>query len=409
MTHPEARPRCARCRRPLSACWCADLRPVETRTRVVFLQHPRETRVAIGTARIAHLGLACSELHRGIDFQGHPEVSRILAEPGTALLFPGEGATPPDELDPPPRTLVVIDGTWPQARKIMAMNPALRALPRIGFTPSRPGNYRIRREPAPHCLATVEAVVGVLACFERDPSRDAALLRAFESMVDRQLAGRAARTEPPRKRHKPGDPWWTSPHHPDLEALWPDLVVLAGEANGHRRGSGVPGAPELLQLAATRLSTGESFQAFLAPRRPLAPGAPHHLQVPASLLLEGRAAAEVLADWDRFLRPTDRLVGWGTFGWDLLAREGWRPATRPIDLRLVAAHRLKRRPGSAAAAAAALGASLGPDAGPGAAPGRAGVTLRALAGIVGALLAEKRRALAHPAAPTAESPMVGGV
>ena len=55
MPAPDPRPTCHRCLRPLSVCWCADLAPLETRTRVVFLQHPCEARVAIGTARIGRL------------------------------------------------------------------------------------------------------------------------------------------------------------------------------------------------------------------------------------------------------------------------------------------------------------------------------------------------------------------
>lgn len=396
----KPRATCERCRRPASACWCADLRPVDTATRVVFLQHPREARVAIGTARIAHLGLSHSELHQGIDFTQNPLVSGIVSQPGTALLFPGEGAVAPETLVHPPETLLVIDGTWPQARRMMAVNPALRALPRIGFVPRQPGNYRIRREPAAHCVATVEAVVEVLAAFDRDASRFAHLLRAFDRMVDRQLAALAARTEPPRRRHKPGDPWWTVRGMPDLEALWPHLVAIACEANAHRRDSGVAGEPEIIQLAAKRLATGELFHAFIAPRRPLAPGAAHHLEVPIGSLLGGRGLGGVLEDWERFLRPGDRVVGWGPFGWDLLTREGWQPQSKPIDLRLVAAQRLKRRPGRADAAVHAIGGVLGTEA---VAPGRAGRTLGAIAAFVERLLNEKRAALnpAHPHPPSA--------
>lgn len=387
----NARAACERCRRPASACWCADLQPVETRTRVVFLQHPREARVAIGTARIAHLGLTRSELHRGLDFTRNSRVTDLLAQPGTALLFPGEGAVSPEALPRPPETLVVIDGTWPQARRVLALNPALRGLPRIGFVPRHPGNYRIRREPAAHCVATVEAVVEVLGVFEGGATRFTHLLRAFERMVDRQLAGIAARTEPPRRRHKPGDPWWLVRSLPDLEALWPHLVVLAGEANAHRRGAGVPGDPEILQLAAQRLATGEVFHAFLAPRRPLAPSSAHHLEVPISSLLGGKNVGDALAEWTRFLRPSDRLVGWGPFGWDLLQREGWRPEQPPIDLRILAAQRLKRRPGAADAAVRAIGGSLIAER---RVPGRAGRTLQALGAFIEALLAEKRAASA---------------
>jgi DTW domain-containing protein YfiP len=382
-----ARPTCRRCLRPLAACWCAALTPLETATRVVFLQHPRESRVAIGTARIAHLGLAGSELHEGVEFSGHARLRELLAMPGTALLFPGPGALAPDALERPPETLLVIDGTWPQARKMIALNPALLTVPRIGFMPRRPGNYRIRREPARHCVATVEAVVEVLAAFERDEARFQPLLRAFESMVDGQLAAAAARTGPPRRRQRRADPWWESPLMPDLDGLWPHLVVIAAEANAHRRGSGVPGDPELLHLAALRPATGEVFQEFLSPRRPLAPGAPDHLEVPREWLLDGRPATDVIQAWRRFCRSEDRLVGWGGFSGELLAQEGWFPEQPPIDLRLVAAHRLKRRPGAAVSAAQAVGAAL-EDPVP--APGRAGRTLQAVAAFVGKLRDEKR-------------------
>jgi DTW domain-containing protein YfiP len=392
---------CPRCRRPLSACWCAALTPIDTRTRVVFLQHPREARVAIGTARIAHLGLARSELHEGVEFAHHPRIAELVARPGTALLFPGPGAVAPDALERPPETLLVIDGTWPQARKMMALNPALRALPRIGFMPRQPGNYRIRREPAAHCVATVEAVVEVLAAFERDPARLGPLLRAFDGMVDRQLAAKAARIEPPRRRLKACDPWWTSAAVPDLEALWPQLVAVAGEANAHGRSSGVTGPPELVQLAATRLATGEVFHAFLAPRRPLADSVACHLDVPLESLQGGRPAGDVLAEWRRFVAPGDRLVGWGVHGWRLLAQEGWQPELPPIDLRLIAAHRLKRRPGAPDAAVRAIGGT--PDSSP-AAPGRAGRVLQAIGAFTCTLLAEKRAAIENTGVLLAERP-----
>ncbi len=390
-TIPASRPLCLRCLRPATACWCAGLAPIETTTRVVFLQHPREAKVAIGTARIAHLGLARSELHEGIEFADHPRVAELVASPGTALLFPGEGALAPDALEHPPETLLVIDGTWPQARKMMALNPALRALPRIGFMPRRPGNYRIRREPAAHCVATVEAVVEVLAAFGLTDSQLAPLLGAFDSMVERQLAATAARVEPRRQCLRAPDPWWMSAAMPDFEALWPELVVVAAEANTHRRGSDVPGLPELIQLAATRLATGETFHAFLAPRRPLAVNAARHLEVPEEALRNGRSVESVLTEWDRFVGPEGRLVGWGDFSWTLLAREGWQPEQAPIDLRLVAAHRLKRRPGAVGDAVRAIG---GKANGVPAAPGRAGRVLPALAEFIQVLLAEKRAASA---------------
>ena len=194
--------RCLRCHRPASLCYCARLAPVATTTRVVFLQHPRERRVRIGTARMAYLGLANAELHLGVTFAANPRVQALATDPSAraALLFPGDGAHDPATLPGGrPATLVVVDGTWSQARKVLARNPALAALPRVGFALERPSRYRVRREPAPHCLSTVEAVVEALRRFEGDGGRFAPLLSAFEDMVATQLACAAERPRPYRR------------------------------------------------------------------------------------------------------------------------------------------------------------------------------------------------------------------
>lgn len=194
--------RCLRCRRAASVCYCPHLTPIVSRTRVVFLQHPKERRVAIGTARLAHLALPNSELHVGFAFGDHPVAAKLAA--GAALLFPGPGALDPAALPAgPPRTLVVIDGTWSQARKLLGANPALAVLPRIGLVPAQPSRYRIRREPAAHCLSTVEAVVETLGRLECDGTRFLPVLRAFEYLVATQIACAAEHAAPHWHRRAP--------------------------------------------------------------------------------------------------------------------------------------------------------------------------------------------------------------
>ena len=144
----EPRATCAACRRPASVCYCRHVRPVQTATRVVLLQHPRERDVAIGTARMASLCLPNSELHVGVHWRGSAALARALSDPARppALLYPGPGAI--DVLRHPPSgpvTLVVIDGTWSQAKKVVRENPELAALPRYAFTPPLPSEYRIRQ------------------------------------------------------------------------------------------------------------------------------------------------------------------------------------------------------------------------------------------------------------------------
>ena len=47
---------------------------------LLLLQHPREAKVAVGTARMAHLSLPNSELHTGVSFEAHPRVRERMED-----------------------------------------------------------------------------------------------------------------------------------------------------------------------------------------------------------------------------------------------------------------------------------------------------------------------------------------
>ncbi|MBI3182500.1 MAG: DTW domain-containing protein [Myxococcales bacterium] len=350
-----ARAFCRRCLRPAVACHCPHLVAVESRTRVVFLQHPRERRVPVSTCRMAHLSLPNSELRVGLQFDGDPHVEALAGRPGTAVLFPGDGATDISRLEPPPETLIVIDGTWVQARKVLERNAVLRRLPRVGLRPERPGNYRIRREPAAHCLSTIEAVVEVLGELEGEPARFQPILRAFDAMVEAQLAHAASGSPQRRKRRRQRER--RPPVSKELVSRWPDLVAVYAEANAHAAGSAASGPAELVQLVATRLASGARFEVFIAPRRQLAEGTPFHLAVPASRLLAGEDIGSAMARWASFVRPADLLCTWGSYPLDLLRAEG-APEREALDVRLAVARRLSRRTGGVEQAASLLAGGM---------------------------------------------------
>src|SRR5450432_4674900 len=86
----ESREMCWRCRRPSRVCYCAAVQPIATRTRVVILQHPRESSVPINTARIAELSLSNSTLHVGLDFGSDRGLAEALGNSAApaVLLYP---------------------------------------------------------------------------------------------------------------------------------------------------------------------------------------------------------------------------------------------------------------------------------------------------------------------------------
>ncbi len=354
---PAPRPRCLRCRRPVTVCYCAVLPRLETATRVVILQHPRERDVAIGTARMASLCLPQAELHVGVTWGEHEALARALADPARPpiLLYPGPGAR--DILrDPPPGpvTLVVVDGTWSQARTVVRDNPVLHALPRYAFAAPEPSQYRIRREPDAAYVSTIEALMHVLGALEGDPARFRALLDPFNAMVDAQLAHQARESR--ARWRQPRDAGPPRPRLPaEITERWDDLVCVVAEANAWPYTADSGRADELVHLVAERVASGERFDVVAAPAGPLSPSTCFHTGLAADELGAGASLAAVVAGFAAFVRPADIVCAWGHYGPELVIAAGVvLPAAR-LDLRAAAQRLTSRKFGSLEDYAATLG------------------------------------------------------
>lgn len=385
---PAPRAMCWRCHRPASVCYCAALPRLTTATRVLILQHPRERNVPIGTARMASLCLAGSELHVGVRWDSSPALARALGDPARPpiLLYPGPGARDILREPPPgPVTLVVVDGTWSQAKTVVRDNAVLRALPRYAFAAPEPSQYRIRKEPAAEYCSTIEALMHVLGVLEGEPEAFRALLAPFRAMVDAQVVAQAERPQP--RGHKPRPPRPPQDRLPPaLVSRFGDLVCVAGEANAwpYRAGHDKH-RDELVHWTAHRPSTGETFSMIAAPEGPLSPSTTFHCRLPADVILRGATRAALLDAFARWSRPTDVTAAWGHYGPNLFAASGGAIGER-LDLRALAQRLENRKLGDLEEHAA----SVGPVAPP-LADGRAGARLAALVHLVG----RWRAALAH--------------
>lgn len=195
LNHKEYRSLCLRCLRAEATCLCEGIRPFSTFAQIVLLQHPKERKNAIGTARFTHLSITGSRLIAGTDFDNHPDVISILENTAydCYVLFPGPGstnlATHRDEfVSNLKRKLVifVIDGTWSHAKGMLRKSTRLQSLPRVSFTLEKPSNYRVRKQPREFCLSTVEAVARLLRLLDPEaPSEN--LIETFNEMVERQI------------------------------------------------------------------------------------------------------------------------------------------------------------------------------------------------------------------------------
>jgi DTW domain-containing protein YfiP len=146
---------------------------------VRILQHAAEARHALGTARIAALGL--------LDCQLLAADARPL--PKGVLIYPGPQSQPLSALlGTAPQPLIFLDATWRKSRRLLLESAELAALPRYHLENPLPSRYRIRREPNVNALSTLEAIVQTLELLEAAPGRHASLLQVMDALVDEQIA-----------------------------------------------------------------------------------------------------------------------------------------------------------------------------------------------------------------------------
>jgi hypothetical protein len=210
----------------------------------------------------------------------------------------------------------VIDGTWHQARALFRDHAWLQLLPRYKLTPSAPSRYRLRREPAPDCISTIEAIVEALAILE-PTTPGTGLLTAFDALIDDQIHHARTRARVPRKRERRPDEWRLLPH-----ALLEDferLVVVYGEAT-HPHGD-LSRPTELVQWAALRVRDGKTFDCVLRPETgPPSPGHLGHLELEAHTVESGVTLAQFNDAWAEFVSDDDVLAAWNPRTLGLLER-----------------------------------------------------------------------------------------
>jgi DTW domain-containing protein len=196
---------CFKCLQPLKTCFCGHLRPFNSHLRFVILIHPLETRRRIATGRMSYLTLQNSHLIRGYDFSNNLSLNELLKDPAIypVVLYPGKTSTNLSTLSDQQRgtifpegrqpMIIVIDGTWGTAGKMLRRSGNLVDLPRICFTPPHPSNFRVRQQPKSECFSTIEAIHHVIELvggnygFDRTTRAHDSLLYVFDKMVEQQL------------------------------------------------------------------------------------------------------------------------------------------------------------------------------------------------------------------------------
>ena len=188
---------CPHCQRPLRACLCAWVRPTANRLPLLVLQHPQEAGHAKSSLRLLRLSLGACTVQVGAVFDP-AALAGWLGTPGSSLLLYPDGPLATDAADAPeasaaagapsaalpcPERLVLLDGTWRQARALLRQHPQLQQLPRWALPAPAPSRYAIRRAQRPAQRSTLEAACAALGLLEGRPAHYAPLLDAFSAWV----------------------------------------------------------------------------------------------------------------------------------------------------------------------------------------------------------------------------------
>jgi DTW domain-containing protein len=203
---------------------------IENRIHVLILQHPQEQDKSLGTARLLVERLKNAQLRIGLSWPSLAAALGRAADPHRwAVLYLGSAR--PAELAPgravvaldrkgmplPDQAaaltglagIVLLDGTWSEAKTLWWRNPWLLKLQRVVLAPSAPARYgRLRREPRRDSLSTLEAAALLLHHLDPQPEIAAALEAAIDQLmrefaVERPRPRRRAASQH-RRRHKGG-------------------------------------------------------------------------------------------------------------------------------------------------------------------------------------------------------------
>ncbi len=200
---------CPNCGKPEALCVCSAIDPIATRLSVVILRHPQEQDRDLGTAGILARQITGAVLATGLSW---PNLKRVLnrdADPRRwGVLYLGAAGQPghadaaasavltavsakgqplPDQAAAFAGLsgLILLDGSWSQAKALWWRNPWLLKCRRLVLTPRNRSRYgALRREPRRDALSTLEAAALTLDQLEGGDIQ-ARLLAPFELLLAR--------------------------------------------------------------------------------------------------------------------------------------------------------------------------------------------------------------------------------
>lgn len=182
---------CPACRLQGWLCVCAHAPRVTTRTPLLLVAHVHDLGRTSNTARLLALAVRNATVLRHGTYPAPADPAAYVPAGATpVVLFPGHGAKPltPELVAglPSPPALVVPDGNWKQASRMVKRLPLLAGAVKVTLPERHLTGPALRRNQAGHHMSTFEAVAQALAVLEGDATAGP-LLDFYRRVTDRML------------------------------------------------------------------------------------------------------------------------------------------------------------------------------------------------------------------------------
>lgn len=130
--------------------------------KITLLTHFKELPKPSNTGRLVLevLGEAAEQI-RWDRLTPPAKLVQEIEQGGVALVYPGVPGEPASDLGGI-RQVIIIDGTWHEARKIHQRSPYLQQVPRVTLQPQQPSRYNLRKNQKEAGLCTAECVIEIL-------------------------------------------------------------------------------------------------------------------------------------------------------------------------------------------------------------------------------------------------------
>src|ERR1700684_3973925 len=189
----EAAPDCPHCHKPPALCICDSIVPIESRISLLILQHPQEQDRALSLSKA--LGRPVDDPSRwAVLYLGSAKVADLDTDRDiVAINRKGEVEDHQRAILGDIQGIVLLDGTWSQAKALWWRNAWMLKCQRVILNPAQPSRYgKLRREPRSDGLSTIEAAAMLLAGLEKRPDIAETLHASFERVLAKYREAQSA-------------------------------------------------------------------------------------------------------------------------------------------------------------------------------------------------------------------------